>query len=149
VTTAAQLLDNPSYSICTALGDTNDIALTALNPKAHHIRLTTDTACFAALASGRVSAAMEITAGDATFCQANTDYKILMPLAELAYGPEAIGLNKKWGYGDIQALNIEIANFIGEGLVKKADDQYHLINPLPYTVPPVPAYVTSLVEQQF
>ncbi len=145
-TNASQITDNSNYSICTPQGDASDIALTAINPKAQHIRLAgSDTDCFAALISGRVNATLQVASSSALFCHDHPGYKIIFPPQALELEPQAIGLSKNYGFADIQALNIEISTFIAAGGVTKANVANGVVSPLPYTILPVPSYMSTIL----
>lgn len=147
--TSWEQLNNSQYSACVPQGAAEDLGLTAQSPALQITRLPQDTACYAALVSGKVSATFSNWAGAAQFAHDNPGYKLLFPPRAFVNEPEAIAINKKYGYGDVQALNIAIDNFIKEGGVAKAEVAAGLVNPIPYAIPPVPAYAQQAAGNQF
>ncbi len=142
-------LNNPKYSVCVPQGAAEDLGLTAQGPTVQILRLQQDAACYAALLAGRVNATFSNWAGAAQFASQNPGMKILFPPRAFVNEPEAIAINKKYSFGDLQALNIAIDDFIKTGGVAKAQKANGLISPLPYTIQPVPAYAQTAAGNQF
>jgi polar amino acid transport system substrate-binding protein len=144
-----QELNNAKYSVAVPQGAAEDLGLTAQDPAVKIVRLQQDSACYASLLAGRVDATFSNWAGGAQFASQNPGMKILFPPLAFVNEPEAIAMNKKYGYGDVQALNIAIDEFIKTGGVAKAQKTNGLISPLPYAIVPVPAYAQTAAGNQF
>lgn len=142
-------LNNAKYKVCVPQGAAEDLGLTAQKSNVSIVRLQQDSACYASLLAGRVDATFSNWAGGAQFAQQNSGMKLLFPPRAFVDEPEAIAMNKKFGYGDLQALNIAIDDFIKNGGVANAQKANGLVNPLPFAVTPVPAYAQQLAGQQF
>jgi len=142
-------LNKSNYKVCVPQGAAEDLGLTAQQPKVQVVRLQQDSACYAALLAGQVDATFSNWAGGAQFAQQNGAMKLLFPPRAFVDEPEAIALNKNYSYGDLQALNIAIDDFIKNGGVAKAQKTNGFVSPLPYAIQPVPAYAQQLASQQF
>ncbi|MEO9095315.1 MAG: transporter substrate-binding domain-containing protein [Microbacteriaceae bacterium] len=142
-------LNTAETSVCVPQGASQDLGLTMQNPKMKIVRLQDDAACYASLLAGRVNTVFANWAGSAQFASQNPGMKILFPQHAFVSEPEAIGINKKYGYGDIQALNIAIADFIKTGGVAKSAKENGQISPIPYVITPIPAYVQDAAVKQF
>lgn len=142
-------LNQPGTKVCVPQGASEDIGLTANNPKVQTVRLPTDTQCYAALISGRVDAVFANWTGAAQFANENASMKMLFPPTAFVNEPEAIAINKKYSYGDIQALNIAIDSFTQSGGVANAYKADGVVSPAPYSIQPVPAYAAAAMASEF
>lgn len=147
--TSYEQLNSSKYKVCVPQGAAEDLGLTAQKPQVQIVRLQQDSACYAALIAGRVDATFSNWAGAAQFAQQNSGMKLLFPPRAFVDEPEAIAINKRYSYGDLQALNIAIDDFIKTGGVANAQKANGLVSPLPYAIQPVPAYAQQLASQQF
>ncbi len=75
--------------------------------------------------------------------------KILFPPSAFVQEPEAIAINKKFGYGDVQAINIAINAFVKSGGIAIASKANRVVSPAPYSIQPVPGYAATAMAEAF
>ena len=148
ITTWAELND-PKYTLCVMQGSSQELSLSNYGPKAEVLRLADQDACRLALTAGTANAHMDDWAGSGPDAEANPGLKVVFPDAPMAVGGIAYAINAGYSYDDIQALNIQIDDYSNRGLLTASVRKWGAVDPVLYSVEPIPQYVIDLEKKQY
>jgi ABC-type amino acid transport substrate-binding protein len=122
-------LNDSQYTVCTALGSAEDLALTNLNPKVNILRLKDDNSCIQALVAGQAAAVKWDWTGAGQVIQANPQFCMLEPNPPQNGEGIAYAIAQGYTYDDVQAINSQIAAFIQQGLLTKSYADNGFVDP--------------------
>ena len=141
--TSYDQLNASSRKICVPLGSAPDIALTAAKPKAAIQRLKSESDCELAITNKRADAFFWAAADLTSFASSNSSIGIIFPPTPFLNQGTAFGLNRSTDYQSLDALNIQLADFINNGGLAASEKRYNLLSPKTYAIGTVPAYVQT------
>jgi polar amino acid transport system substrate-binding protein len=141
-----QQLDSAKVTVCVQIGSADDQSLIENPPSFTIVRLPSRDACHLALQSGQVDATVDDMYAQASYAAATAGTSILFPPSPSTEQGDSYAIADGYQYSDIQALNTELDNYRSEGKMTADARKFNVASPLPFTVAPVPTYVTTLLS---
>jgi polar amino acid transport system substrate-binding protein len=126
-------INQPGQTICVVQGTAEDKSLTAIGTSATLLRLGDQNECRLALQSGNATAFFDDISGQAKYANENSWARLIVPDPPLQLEGVGFAIRKGYSYDDIQALDIEVENWVNNGLLLAAESKYGLPNWEPFT----------------
>jgi len=127
-------LNKAGTTICVVQGTAEDKSLTAIGTAADLLRLGDQNECRIALQAGRANAFFDDISGQAKYAGEQDWVRLIVPDPVLQLEGVGFAIRKGYSYDDVQALDIQVENWINNGLLVGAQRKYGLPDWQPFTL---------------
>ena len=142
-------LTTASNTICTVSGSSDDATLTKANPVAQILRLADLNACRLALQSQRANAVFDEWHSQGEYASQANGVRIVFPPNVLGQQGVSAALSQSATADDLAALNTAIEDFRSSGELAESLTKWGAVNPLEFSIGPVPDYARQLADTEF
>jgi len=126
-------LNAQGQTVCVVQGTAEDKSLTTIGTTATLLRLGDQNECRLSLQSGNSTAFFDDISGQAKYANANNWVRLIVPDPPLQLEGVGFAMRQGYSYDDVQALDIQVENWVNNGLLQSAETRYGLPGWEPFT----------------